>query len=600
MGTTLGSRVLAVGAVIGLVFAVACGSQTPAATTAPTTAASAAPSAAATSAAPVAQRGAGGDLKLLYWQAPTILNPHQATGTKDNDASRLVIEPLAGFDNNGKAVPVLAAEAPTTSNGGVSSDFKTVTWKLKSGLKWSDGSPFTADDVAFTYTYMCDPKTAASTSDRCEGVASVVAKDPTTVVVTYKESNPFFYQWGAGLEAGIIQKAQYANCVGDKAKNCPADLKPIGTGPYMVSDFKPGDVVTYALNPNYRDANKPFFKTVTLKGGGDANASAQAACRTGDVDYAWNLQVEATILKPMTSASDAKCSLTQNYGPAVERIVVQFANPDPSLGDQRAEPGTKHPFLTDINVRKALAMSANRAAVAEQLYGGGLTGKATCNIVTAPEPDNSKNTASLDVCKYDVAAATKLLDDNGWKPGPDGVRAKGGVRLEISYNTTVNAVRQKTQDILKADWEKVGFKVNLKSQPASTFFTNTSPDGANHFFGDLEMYTNSGDPDNTSYLFSGWACSEASAKANNWNKGNYGRYCNQDFDNVIKQLRTETDPAKRDALFVQANDILVKDVAIIPLIVRVAPTADGYSKTLKGINVSVWDSVLWNIADWSK
>src|SRR5438132_4501700 len=96
-------------------------------------AASPAPSASAT---PVAQRGAGGELKILYWQAPTILNPHLATGTKDSDASRLVLEPLASYGPDAKPVAVLAAEIPTVANGGVSSDFTTVTWKLKTGVKW--------------------------------------------------------------------------------------------------------------------------------------------------------------------------------------------------------------------------------------------------------------------------------------------------------------------------------------------------------------------------------------------------------------------------------------------------------------------------------
>ena len=569
----------------------ACGqSQTP------TPSASTGASASATPAA----RGAGGDLKILYWQAPTILNPHQATGTKDNDASRLVIEPLAAFDNDGNAVAVLAAEVPTVANGEVTADFKQVTWKLKQGVKWSDGTPFTADDVAFTYKYICDPKTAASTADRCEGVDTVVAKDPNTVVVTYKNTNPFFYQVGVGFSNGILQKAQYANCIGDAAKNCPADLKPIGTGPYVVKDFKPGDTVLYDMNPNYRDANKPFFKSVTFKGGGDAAASARAVCQTGDTDYGWNLQVEATVLKPMASASDSKCNLLTNYGSSVERILLNFSNPDPSLGDNRGEPSTKHPFLSDIHVRRALAMATDRQSVAVQLYGDGLAGKATCNILTAPAPMNSKGTDSMDVCKFDLAAAEKELQDNGWVKGADGVRAKNGVRLELGYRTTVNAVRQKTQDIMKANWEKIGFKVNLLSVPASTFFTNTSPDGANHFWTDVEMYTNSGDPDPTSYFLSGWTCSQIAQKSNNWQLGNYARYCNPDFDAIVAQLKKETDQNNRNKLAQQANDILIKDVAIIPLITRVAPTASGVSKSLKGIKVSVWDSEMWNIADWSK
>ena len=557
-------------------------------------------SASASASAAPAARGAGGDLKILYWQAPTILNPHQATGTKDNDASRLVIEPLASFGNDG--VPIangLAAEIPTVQNGGVSADFKTVTWKLRQGVKWSDGTAFTADDVAFTYKYMCDPKTAASTADRCEIVSSVTAKDPNTVVVTYKETNPFYYSWGVGTSGGILQQAQYKSCVGDAAKNCPADLKPIGTGPYKVTDFKPGDTVLYEINSNYRDAAKPFFKTVTFKGGGDAAASARAVCQTGDTDYGWNLQVEAAVLKPMAAAADSKCTLLTNYGSSVERILVNFSDPN-AAGDARGEPSTKHPFFQDIHVRRALAMATDRNAVAVQLYGDGLAGKATCNILTAPEPMVSKATDSMDVCKFDLAAAEKELQDNGWVKGSDGVRAKNGVKLELGYRTTVNAVRQKTQDIMKANWEKIGFKVNLLSVPSSTFFTNTSPDGANHFWTDVEMYTNSGDPDPTSYFLSGWTCSQAASKANNWNGGNYARYCNQEFDDTINQLKKETDQNKRYDLAKKANDILVKDVAIIALISRVAPTASGVNKALKGIKVSVWDSEMYNIADWTK
>src|SRR5438445_821919 len=565
----------------------ACTQQTPA---------GASPSAAASAAA---KRGAGGDLKILYWQAPTILNAHQATGTKDADASRLVLEPLASWDKNGKALAnALAAEIPTVENGGVAKDFTSVTWKLRTGVKWSDGTPFTADDVVASYTYQCDEKSAASTNTYCEGVQSVTAKDATTAVVTYKTSQPFYFQWGVGGGSLILQKAQYANCLGVKAKDCAADQKPIGTGPYKVNTFKPGDVVQYDLNDNFRDPNKPFFKTVTFKGGGDAASAARAVFQTGDVDYAWNLQVEASVLKPMAANSTIARLLTP-YGSSVERLLINFSNPDPSLGDKRGEPDTKHPFFTDIHVRRALAMATDRASVATQLYGDGLAGKATCNILTAPEPMNSNNTDSLDVCKFDLAAANKELDDAGWVKGSDGVRAKGGVTLKILYQTTVNSVRQSTQAIMKKNWESVGFSVELKSVPASTFFTNTSPDGANHFWADVEMYTNSGDPDPTSYFSSGWSTGQIASKANNWNFGNYERYSNKDFDAIVDQLRKETDSSKRNDLAVKANDLLVKDVAIIPLINRTFATS-GISKSLKGVDPSPWDSEMYNMADWSK
>ena len=550
------------------------------------------------SASPVAKRGGGGELKILYWQAPTILNGHQATGTKDSDASRLVLEPLASFGKDGTPIAnALASEIPTVANGAVTSDLTTVTWKLRQGVKWSDGSAFSADDVAFTFKYQCDEKTAASSFDRCENVDSVTAKDPNTVVVKYKTGQPFFYQWGVGFNGEILQQAQYKDCVGEKAANCPADQKPIGTGPYKVVSFKPGDNVQYELNDNYHDPNKPFFKTVTFKGGGDAVSAARGAFQTGDVDYAWNLQVEANVLRPMAQQSD-KATLVTVYGSSVERVLVNFSDPRASAGANRGEPTTKHPFFSDMHVRRALAMATNRAAVAEQLYGNGLAGKATCNILTAPDNMVSKNTDSMDVCKFDVNAASKELEDAGWVKGSDGVRAKGGVKLEITYQTTVNALRQKTQDILKASWEQAGFKVNLKSVPADVFFTNTSPDGANHFWADVEMFTNSSDADPTSY-FSAWTTSQLTGKANNWQFGNYNRYSNPDYDKLFDQLKKELDSSKRAQIAIQLNDILTKDVVNIPLINR-TNTTSGVSKSLKGVDPSPWDSEMYNIQDWSK
>src|SRR6267378_1455135 len=264
------------------------------------------------------QRGAGGDLKILYWQAPSALNTHRATGPKDSDAARLILEPLASLGKDGQPIANgLAALIPTIANGGVAKDFTSVTWKLREGVKWSDGTAFSADDVAFTFQYQCDPATAASTFDRCDGVRSVVARDSNTVVVTYGSPHPFVYQWGVGPGGTMLQKDQYRNCLGASAAECPADRKPIGTGPYKVRDFKAGDIVTYDLNDNFRDPNKPFFRSVTLKGGTEPLASARAIFQAGDIDYAWNLQVEASALRNMAQSSQSG-NLVTVFGSSVE------------------------------------------------------------------------------------------------------------------------------------------------------------------------------------------------------------------------------------------------------------------------------------------
>src|SRR5437016_1334041 len=109
------------------------------------------------------RRGGGGPLKVLWWQAPTLLNPHFATGTKDQDASRIFYEPLASFDAEGNVVPILAAETPSLQNGGLAKDGTWVVWRLKRGVTWHDGRPFTADDVVFNWEYAADPATAATT-----------------------------------------------------------------------------------------------------------------------------------------------------------------------------------------------------------------------------------------------------------------------------------------------------------------------------------------------------------------------------------------------------------------------------------------------------
>jgi peptide/nickel transport system substrate-binding protein len=546
---------------------------------------------------PVAKRGAGGTLKILYWQAPTILNIHQATGTKDYDAARLIIEPMGAWDPEGKPQPTLVKEVPTLENKGISSDFKTTTWNLKTGVKWSDGTDFTADDVVFTWKYMSDPKTAATTTDYVENIAKVEAKDKSTVVVTWKTPQANHYQFGIGGTTAIIQQKQFEPCIGDKAAQCPANNAPIGTGPFKLKEFKSGDVITYEMNTNYRDPNQPNFTDVTLKGGGDAESAARAVLQTGDYDLAWNLQILPAVLKPMIDQSTKGTVYGQKAGD-VERLMFNFSDPTKEVNGQRSEKSTKHPFFADKNVRIAFAKASNRASVANELYIPKVQGEPTCNIVEAI-PGKSTNTAGLDVCKFDLQAAAKMLDDAGWVKGSDGIRAKGGVRMEVLYNTSTIAVRQRTQDIIKRDWESIGIKVTLKSAPSATFFSNASPDSANYMYADLNMFTSSTDPDPQNFLSSNWTCRNIAQKENNWQGNNYQRYCSTEYDKIIADLSAELDPAKRTALAVKANDWLVSEAVVVPLVWRVLASAKAKNLNTPLVEDS-FDSPHWNIAAWTR
>src|SRR5262245_11278025 len=222
------------------------------------------------------KRGGGGKLRLLWWQAPTILNVHLASGTKDSDASRLFYEPLDAFDPEANFVPILATEIPSLDNGGLAKDGMSVTWKLKQGVVWHDGKPFTADDVVFTWEYAADPATSATTIGNFENIERIDKLDDHTVKVVFKVPTAYWYRAFFGRGGLILPKHLFASYKEQDSRNAPYNLKPVGTGPYKIVEFKPGDVVLYEINMQYHMPNRPFFDTVELKGGGDATSAARA------------------------------------------------------------------------------------------------------------------------------------------------------------------------------------------------------------------------------------------------------------------------------------------------------------------------------------
>ncbi|MBB4102163.1 peptide ABC transporter substrate-binding protein [Allorhizobium borbori] len=543
-----------------------------------------------------AERATDGDLKILFWQAVSTLNPYLSGGTKEIYSSSLTIEPLARYDQTGTLTPWLVTEIPTVDNGGVAKDMTSITWKLKPGVKWSDGTPFTAEDVIFTWQYCTAPDGGCAQKAQYEGVKSVEALDPTTVKVTFTEPKYYPYSAFVGAQSPIIQKAQFKDCVGAKAPGCTsANFGPIGTGPFVVKEFKPNDVVTYVANPNYRDAAKPAFASVTLKGGGDAPSAARAVLETGEFDYAWNMQVEPEVLATMIAKGKGKIETA--FGTQVERINLNWFNPDPALGDKRStKEAGPHPALKDPAVRKALSMAIDREVIDEVGYGE--AGKPTCNIV--PAPDIYISTTNDWCLKQDIDGANKLLDEAGWKKGSDGIRAKDGVKLSFLYQTSTNSVRQGTQALVKDWWQQIGVASELRNVAASVFFGGdpASPDTFQKFYADVEMYTNNFDGTDPEKYLAEWLCDKIPSPANGWQGQNIPRYCNPDYDKIVAELAKTGDLAKRAELAKKANDMLTAEGAHIPLIHRGQPSA--ISNTLAGVNMNAWDSELWNAADWSR
>jgi peptide/nickel transport system substrate-binding protein len=542
----------------------------------------------------LAERGEDGQLNILYWQAPSIANPYLSGGTKDIESASLVLEPLAYYDENGNMVPNLAVEIPTVENGGVSADLTSVTWKLKPGVVWSDGSPLTSADVVFSGEYCMHPEGGCNASTNFTDVTKIEALDDLTVKITFGVAKPFPYGPFVGTTVPIIQKAQFQDCMGAKAPECTAqNFGPIGTGPFKVKDFKANDVVQYEMNEKYREDGKPHFSSILFKGGGDAASAARSVLETGEFDYAWNLQVEPEILSQMAAAG--KGEIVSSFGTSVERLMVQFTNPDPALGDKRATvEGGPHPYLSDPAVRRALSLAIDRQVLVDAGYGAG--GQIGCNLLPAPAVYAS---TANDWCKtQDIAGANKLLDDAGWVRGADGVRAKDGVRLSILFQTSTNSVRQGTQALIKQMWEEIGVETELKNISASVFFggDQSSPDTFQKFFSDIEMYTNNFDGTDPEKYMSEWSCKEMPAPANQWLGNNMSRYCDPAYDALVAELSKTASLEKRAEIAKKMNDMVVGAGAIIPLIHRGDISA--HAITLGGVKMNSWDSELWNVQDW--
>ena len=545
------------------------------------------------------EKGGSGRLNLLNWQAATILNPHLAQGGKDFAAASIYLEPLADFDNDGNLVPKLATEIPSLENGLLAEDGSTVTWNLRQDVLWHDGTPFTSKDVVFTWQYVTDPDAAAiTTKSNFDAVESVEAIDDYTVLITFTQGTPAWFDPYTTTQSMVIPEHILSEYMGETVNDAPFNLDPIGTGPYRVTDFRPGDTVLYELNPDYREAGKPHFDIVELKGGGDATSAARAVLQTGDVDYAVNLQVEAEVLLQLSEGGVGE--LLTPEGPGVERILLNRTDPNVEVDGERAHISVPHPALSELEFRQALAVMCDRETIAGQLYGP--TGVATSNILTQPPRFASSNTSF----EFDVEKGKEMLDAAGWEL-VDGVRTKNGYATEFVYQTSTNSVRQKTQEVVKQALEEVGIRVELKAVDAGVFFSSDAgnPDTYTHFYTDLEMFTNSGTVYPIRYM-SFYKSTEPELdipqQSNEWGGRNINRWFGTPEAEAYNELwlaANETiDQDRQNELFTGMNDILVNDVVEIPLVARAV--VNGKSQAISGDELSIWAATYWDIQNWDR
>ncbi len=451
-----------------------------------------------------------------------------------------IYAPLFLGDVKGRITPGIVTELPSTSNGGISADLKTWTFHLKPNLKWSDGQPLDARDVDFTWKLWTDPKfTPAYTTGYNLIKSTTISSDNLSITFHLSQPfSPFLAVWTDGTFAPMPAHV-FSSMTADKILNSSQNLNPkVTSGPFMMSESVPGDHYTVVRNPNYYLASQglPYLDKIVFR----------------------VVTNQDTILKDFQAGTvDSAYFLDVSKSPAYKRLAPTYAvYTNPNAANFEAMYFNFHnPILgTDNNVRKAIAMAIDHnslIAVARRGFAAQLCtdhGQAYVPGYQADAP-----------CpKYDPAAANSLLDQSGWVKGSDGIRTKGGQRLEFKYSTTANnAWRADDELILQQNMKAIGIKLDVQNYPASTFFSTFLLGGKAGTY-DIAEFENSWtyDADDAT----AFACNQIPP-----NGFNINFYCNHTLDSYIVKQETTADANARQQAFNQEHQIYLTEFPFITL-----------------------------------
>lgn len=514
-----------------------------------------------------------GSATITFTQEPDSLSPMYTGMWFSTITRQFWNQGLWTFDDSNGAVPILAAEIPSADNGGVSADGKTLTVKLREDALWSDGEPFTADDLVFTYEMILSEKNIVnSTYPYADYVASVEAADAHTAVIKFNEP---FAAWLTYIFASdilpkhVLQPVFEADGTLDNAEwnKAPA----VGMGPFVFSEWESGSHLIFKANPLW--INPPKLEQIFIRFVPD-DAAQEAAILAGDTDIGVFLSSDQ--IAKLEATGDVKV-------PAVSSGYAEtwFFNVNPE---------TAHPAMLDVNVRKALALATDRFSIIKDLL------LESVNFVpSSPWDGTPPFNSSLEAYPYDPDQAKALLDEAGWvDSNGDGTRDKDGVELVLRYVTTTRELRKNVQAVVQQQWAAVGIGVELRNFTGDIFFGGFAAGGPMSI-GDYDIgeYSNApGFPDpEMSSLF---LCSEITS-AENPDGGNSQGYCNPELDALLTEQASTVDLNKRIDLYHQIQQIMYDDVVVVML--WSDPDLWSLHSRLQGVKFS-GAMPFWNSNEW--
>ena len=525
--------------------------------------------------------------------------PHSGSGDKDYVAAALVSEPLLHFLPDGTIIPNLVTEVPSAENGQLAADLSTVTFTLLPDVTWSDGEPFTARDVQFTWEWITTQDNASVNYAIWNTISGIETPDDLTAVVTFASPSVTWFEPFTG-------SSHRADLPGPRVRRRPRQQeRGLPLQPDRHRSLRGGDL--RRQRPDHLCGERELPRAdqavlqpgVLLKGGGDPASAARAVLQTGEFDWAWNIQVEPEVIAQI-EADGGQGSYHTFPGVLVEYLGLNLSDPRTEVDGQISQKDTPHPILGDLAVRQALNLAIQRDVIAERFYGDGQP--PTANVLTGLESFTSPNTTWA----YDPDEAGRLLDEAGWVLDGD-VRAKDGVELALTLAAPVSAVRQKEQAVIQQNWEAIGVKVELLQVESSVYFDGSpgNEQNAAHKPWDVDLSANGPtSPIPTAYMNGWYAGPEGeniAQAANDWQRDNTSRWQNADYDALFEELLQATDVERANEILIALNDLVIENVVAIPLVQRTdAPYV--LSNRIRQENVAIGPRFAistWNIANWN-
>jgi peptide/nickel transport system substrate-binding protein len=476
---------------------------------------------------------------LRYATAEDIvgLNPHLSQQTVVSYMSSLTMAWLVKYDHDNLPYPELATAVPTQANGGISKDGLAITYHLRRGVRWSDGVPFDADDVVFSTKAFLNPANNEVGRDGWDLITKIDEPDKYTVVYHLRKKYAAYaatFFGSGGANPCVLPKHLLGNL--PNINNAPYNALPVGIGPFKYVSWKRADSVELVPNPLYF-RGQPKLQRIVFKIVPDRN-TVMTQLQTHEIDL-W-------------------AGVSASFYPRTKTIPGITVDRVPSYYFDHVDFQNAHPIFSDQRVRRALRLAIDRNEIKEKIHHG--IGVVQDNPISPKHPVFDR---SVPTDPFDLALAAKLLDQAGWKPGPDGIRVKNGQTLTLEWATSSGTPDTDSMiELVRANWQKIGVAITVRHYPSPLMFAPFA-NGGIVYGGKWDLITFSWGGDPIGDISNLYACDQIPPKGQN-----DPRYCDPAVNKAMQQFKEEYDPAKRQRYsnIIQAG--IAKDVPIVVMDIR--------------------------------